>query len=81
MYQQNQQPAMLLRISPSTSAKRGDGLHGFWNLHVCAVPGEVETRAAIQGLETRLEMCVGVVKETDLQATERQSQETRSSQR
>ena len=72
---------MLLRISLSTSAKRVGGLHDFWNLHVSAALGEEETKAAIQGLETRLEMCVGVVKETDLQATGRQSQGTRLSQR
>lgn len=81
VYQQHQQPMMLLRIFPSTSAKRVDDLHDFWNLHVSAAPEEEGTKAAIQGLETRLEMCVGVVKETDLQATERQSQGTRLSQR
>ena len=81
VYQQHQQPMMLLRIFPSTSAKRVDDLRDFWTLHVSAAPAEEGKKAAIQGLETRLEMCVGVVKETDLQATERQSQGTRLSQR
>lgn len=81
VYQQHQQPTMLSRISLSTSAKKVDDLHDFWNRHVSAALEEEETKAAIQGLESRLEMYVGVAKETDLQATERQSQGTRLSQR
>ena len=62
---------ILSRIFLSRSKKRGGDLHDFWNLHVSAVLvlEEEETRVPIQRSVTRLETCVGILKETDLQGT------------